>query len=885
MKNMRHVLILLALLIAPVALHAQAVRFDSNSYTTNSSCVAGNLCPVLAIPGTRVNFCSGTQSTLALCLSNPATTYTSFTAGTACSTTAQVTPATGSNTCTSTSNNQGDFGAWFLPGQYAFYLRPPTSAGGGTYGPYPINVGAGAVCGPATCDVNYQTLAAACTAAGTGTLFITRTWSALTTQTLACNIETLANGIIKPASGQTVTLSGSFDGSLTQHFDLSAGGAILVTNAVTKALEAQWFGVVGDNTTNNTTKLSAGLTTAMNSSKPFHFPEAPGYLACGSTVAGTGPMTIYGDGEFLSTIKPFGGAAACTTALTITTTGNVNLHDFGCQYGFTGHTLTGSSCINITGPGTTNNLTAPNSVTVEHMYFSQAKSVGLQCQPCQNVSLTNSIFYQNYWFGASFASSGTVLSHTTLRNFNIHGNTFIDTGIGVGLSFFLSNISVTGNVFDKSNLSLVQIPHAYATIEGNTFDGVPDTGCYIDSQCGSLSGAYNAIFLEGVSDWSVGVNYISGIDGAAGVLGAAGSNLTIGTQMELPTSHGHVDGLVIEDSTAGFPLLIGGTSNGPNPIVGVDITVKNTKLSNVNECPNVGGAIGVEVSNNYCNGAVNGGFILGNIQNGTFKNNTCRNCNTAGGTTYTTGTLSATNGSATLTGSGTVWSSGMVGGGITIAGTTYQILSRASNTSIDLTVPYAGTSGSGLSYSIHYGGGLTYPGVNVNGTGTHLVQVSGNTFQNDSGNGILSGINDATGLSPAVSLITYDTTNTCTGSCGYGIILPVPTLGPTFTSCGTSPIPATYNNNAQGLVVIGGGGAVSSCTMVFANSGFNQAPACNFISSNAALTFGRAAGTSGLQFVFATGGAADMQGVSVQYSCSSAAGSVSAGWYPYATPY
>lgn len=77
---------------------------------------------------------------------------------------------------------------------------------------------------------------------------------------------------------------------------------------------------------------------------------------------------------------------------------------------------------------------------------------------------------------------------------------------------------------------------------------------------------------------------------------------------------------------------------------------------------------------------------------------------------YTTGTLSATNGSTTLTGSGTTWTAPMAGRAIKITasdvaassgdGFWYEISSVGSATSITLTRAYNGTSLTGGSYTI-----------------------------------------------------------------------------------------------------------------------------------------------------------------------------------------
>lgn len=137
------------------------------------------------------------------------------------------------------------------------------------------------------CDAGYATLAAACAAAGTGTLYLTRTWSGLTTQTFACNIEALANGIIKPASGQTITLSKSISGSLTQHFDTSAGGIISITGTV-ESIPVQWFGATCNGADENTAIQSA-LSTGLKVTLPAN-------STCGTSVS----LTTGASGQIIS---------------------------------------------------------------------------------------------------------------------------------------------------------------------------------------------------------------------------------------------------------------------------------------------------------------------------------------------------------------------------------------------------------------------------------------------------------------------------------------------------------------------------------------------------------------------------------------------------------
>lgn len=243
MRTSLCVLVLFAsAIVAPLA-NGQAVRFDSFSYTTSASCVSGKICPVQAIPGTLVNFCTGTQGTLEACLGSPATTYTNAGAGTPCANTAQLTLPTGGS-CISAADSQGNFGGWFLPGVYSYYMRIPATAGGGTFGPYPISLGASAGCPlGSSCDANFATLALACTSAGNGTLYVTRHWNALTTQSLSCPLIMLGdNAVLQPASGQTVTATIQ-QAPLAPICDISLGGNCSFSSEI---LYPQWWGAKGD---------------------------------------------------------------------------------------------------------------------------------------------------------------------------------------------------------------------------------------------------------------------------------------------------------------------------------------------------------------------------------------------------------------------------------------------------------------------------------------------------------------------------------------------------------------------------------------------------------------------------------------------------------------
>jgi hypothetical protein len=122
----------LTLLLFALPVFGQNLRFDFQATTTTG---AGNLVPVLAIPGATVSFYTGCTT---LPCSNLATTFAAATGGTECPTNAQVVwqlPL--SQTCTSVADSQGNFGGYFQAGTYEF----TETVSGKTFGPYLFTVG------------------------------------------------------------------------------------------------------------------------------------------------------------------------------------------------------------------------------------------------------------------------------------------------------------------------------------------------------------------------------------------------------------------------------------------------------------------------------------------------------------------------------------------------------------------------------------------------------------------------------------------------------------------------------------------------------------------------------------------------------------------------
>jgi hypothetical protein len=335
-----------------LGIEAQAVRFDAIATTTNSACAPGANCPLLVTPGTSAFFCtgnflgnatsagnvltstsgpgfsgasgniqfngstytiqvvvsptilvtvqslgtqSGTYSTLSGCLANPVTTYLTGSAGTSCPTNAQLTPATG-GPCTSAADGQGNYGIWTLAGLYFYYLSQPVTAGGRVTGPYALQIGASTGCpSNGTCDANYGTLAAACTAAGVGTLYVTRAWNGLTTATYACAMNFLATGRLQTAAPistvvQTVTLPCPTAGNF-QIFDLSLGGAVAFSSQCQTLPPWQWWGV-NTSSSDNSAAASAAIATANNVYAPA------------GTYNFTGPVVLGKSGQSLTCDNP-----------------------------------------------------------------------------------------------------------------------------------------------------------------------------------------------------------------------------------------------------------------------------------------------------------------------------------------------------------------------------------------------------------------------------------------------------------------------------------------------------------------------------------------------------------------------------------------------------
>jgi uncharacterized protein (TIGR03437 family) len=171
---------------------------------------------------------------------------------------------------------------------------------------------------------------------------------------------------------------------------------------------------------------------------------------------------------------------------------------------------------------------------------------------------------------------------------------------------------------------------------------------------------------------------------------------------------------------------------------------------------------------------------------------------------YTTGTVSATNGSTAVTGTGTSWVPAMVGRQITVSGVIGAIASVTSPTSLTLVNNFTGTTGSGLAYSILYGPGIY-----------SYTQIAGDTMTTVR-NGLVTAVNAgsdpnvfavpaneydrlilyATTPGPAGEGITVTGTTSTTSTNTSGAAVSISVYSPTMCCSAPAGLPVTNDNPA-----------------------------------------------------------------------------------------
>lgn len=148
-------------------------------------------------------------------------------------------------------------------------------------------------------SIEGKTLAASCAFAHTIglTLVVSSPRLALSTQTLNCDIQILSGGVIQPASGQIVTLSGAITASAHQIFDTSLSGpGSIVLSGPAQDYNIAWWGAIGDDSDSDAAANYAAIASSFASAA---LKARPGMPTGGCVTVPLGifriTQTVFGD--------------------------------------------------------------------------------------------------------------------------------------------------------------------------------------------------------------------------------------------------------------------------------------------------------------------------------------------------------------------------------------------------------------------------------------------------------------------------------------------------------------------------------------------------------------------------------------------------------------
>jgi hypothetical protein len=342
-----------------------------------------------------------------------------------------------------------------------------------------------------TVDANsYTSFTAACAYAAmkNAVLVVSRTYTGLPSQSCGANIQIRA-GVLRPASGQTLTLTAMVDAPMQQVFDTSAGGSVVLSN--TPVVFPEWFGAVGDGVASDAAAVQAAISSTSGhvrltkiykiTSQLFILAaqaglliDGPGKLVTGATLAPYTPLVGVGDN---SVIVVYQAPSVTVADITIDQTG------LG------------------TAAGAIEFLQSSNGA-VRHTRLINSTLTGIHFYD----HVDNATILDNYIAGA--AADG-IDWHSRSRHAVISGNTVLNTGV-VGIEVegriggddlnlqicydavvtnnfirneiltnqgilidWSKNVSVTGNILENvQGIELLGV--VGASVAGNTFKDTPN---------------------------------------------------------------------------------------------------------------------------------------------------------------------------------------------------------------------------------------------------------------------------------------------------------------------------------------------------------------------------------------------------------------------------
>lgn len=273
-------------------------------------------------------------------------------------------------------------------------------------------------------------------------------------------------GILKPASGISVTLTGSFDALAVQMFDLSLGGTLLGSGAIlSRVVYTEWWGA---------NPANAGLDT-----QPFSQAAV----------------------NFLKQRSVSGGAA----------TGGTVQYLQGFYY-HASTTLIDSPGITLQGLGRGRSIIYRTSLTANIFKFQGAAGSGAAC-------LGGRVFDLDFRCsaGANQPTSGAYVWMEECSEFMIERNSFQDPYIGVYLHGCLgSHVKlIANNTFTSSGAATVQAGSACIRLDGHAAPIAGITGLnervYINNNTGTCTDLDYGILITGGDCIQMSGNHMAGM--------------------------------------------------------------------------------------------------------------------------------------------------------------------------------------------------------------------------------------------------------------------------------------------------------------------------------------------------------------------------------------
>lgn len=569
-----------------------------------------------------------------------------------------------------------------------------------------------------------------------------------------------------PAAGARLA---NVQAELQQHYELKAD-----------------FGAAGDGATNDSAAFLAGVKAAQTNGMSIHAPGG-NFAITDVESTNTGGFSLVCDGPKQTTFTRHSSALqASTPLLKLTNAASVNIH--GCGWNELGDGT------NYTNAASTVYLSTVGDVTIDNNYSTLAQSNAFIIAGATGpVKFTRNTC--TYFWNACLAASGsgTVASKVYLNGLIATDNHCAHGHFCILPSVFLNNVTVSGNVMDKSSIALVQDVN-YSTVSHNVVNGTTDYGFL------PLTG--DCIFMEGIEHSSVSGNYLKGCVGKG--IYYNGSQLTVGTTEQLATIDASVTENFIEGATDAGIFVKGGSFD--NSIQGSQISVKENTIVNGLGGVTVTASDAVDIEGNHEDTLTTGGDAIAAVTNFRYANNKLHNTSSTGGQPAVT-TNTSLNGIVqgnTITSSGGksntfCWSDTTLAAG---TGTAISILPDNIFTNCTPVNPSAASAPT---------------------LGTWATGAKTTTFATTTG-------------SPAYYVNTAGGTPGTWQPAGY-----IGSAGvPTVSSCGTSTVAGGGNNNRFAISLSGG---ITACTVAFGTPAFSTAPYCSITMYGSAVTASVHAGT------------------------------------------